>query len=330
MKLGTWLEKRRESWSELEALCDRLQSQRGSFRGRGADMARFSALYRGACSDLALADTYQLPIATIEYLHRLVGRAHNQLYRSQPFQSQRWLHSIFTYAPQQIFRDPCVKICSILFFGLFTLSAYMASSEERFPKYAEQILGTEMIEQMEEMYSKPLPGNLAHYLMAAAMYIKHNTSIGLQCFGLGPLILPTLSTLGFNAVYLGAVFGYMARADVESGTNFFQFVTAHGPFELTAIVLSAAAGLRLGVGLVMTLGLRRFDSLQVQARAALPVIMAAVILFFLAALTEGFISPSPLPYAAKAFWAIMSSTLMMFYFVVLGFPRAEEPVASGP
>ena len=61
----------------------------------------------------------------------------------------------------------------------------------------------------------------------------------------------------FNAISLGAAFGYMARPDVPAGENFFHFVTAHGPFELTAIVLSAGAGLRLGLSWMMTGGLTR-------------------------------------------------------------------------
>jgi hypothetical protein len=48
--------------------------------------------------------------------------------------------------------------------------------------------------------------------------------------------------------------------------------------------------------------------------------MVAVMLFFLAAFTEGFVSPSPLPYAAKALYAIGSASLLMFYFVILGYP----------
>ncbi len=84
---------------------------------------------------------------------------------------------------------------------------------------------------------KPTHGNLEHYVTMAAFYIRHNAGIGLQCFGFGPLIIPSLFTLGYNAVQLGAVFGYMARPDVDAGDNFFHFVTAHGPFELTAIAL---------------------------------------------------------------------------------------------
>jgi uncharacterized membrane protein SpoIIM required for sporulation len=111
---------------------------------------------------------------------------------------------------------------------------------------------------------------------------------------------------------------------VASGDHFLEFVTAHGPFELTAIALSAAAGLRLGLGLFVTRGLTRYDSLRKNALRAVPLIVAASLLFVLAAFTEGFISPSRLPYAIKAGWAIASSGLITFYFVVLGFPRSGD------
>lgn len=323
MRIAELLEKRRQGWLELERICDSLQGSRFPFVQRGSMVSRFSALYRAACTDLSMADQYQLPPATVEYLHRLVGRAHSQLYRSNPFAKNRWFHYMFQIAPQSIFRDPCVKVAFVVFFGLFTLSAILAWSNDAFPGYAERILGEKKIEMMEKSFSRPLEGNFDHFLINSGYYIIHNTGIGLQCFALGPLILPSLCALGFNAVDLGASFGYMARSEVEEGDVFFQFVTAHGVFELTAIALAAGSGLRLGVGLFATFGLRRLDSFRLNAERALPIIMASVVLFFMAAFTEGFISPSPLPYLVKASVAIFSSGLLMYYFVVLGYPRPE-------
>jgi len=46
-----------------------------------------------------------------------------------------------------------------------------------------------------------------------------------------------------------------------------------------------------------------------------------MVMFFMAALIEGFLSPSAAPYWLKVFVAIVSSSLLAFYFVVLGFPR---------
>jgi uncharacterized membrane protein SpoIIM required for sporulation len=321
MNIAKLLEKRQLQWRELEQLCSQMETRGRTQSGGAVGISRFATLYRSACADLALATAYQLPPTTVAYLHRLVGRSHNQLYRSTRSSYAEWFDIIFRQAPQQIFADPCVRIAALLFFGLFTLSMVMAQNSVAFPAFADTILGEAQIEMMEESFNEPLDRSMDHYIMMSGFYIQHNTSIGLQCFAAGIIILPAIVTLSYNAVVLGASFGYMARPDVASGENFFQFVTAHGPFELTAIALSAAAGLRMGLGLFMTSGYRRIDSLKLSARKAVPIVAASVMLFVLAAFTEGFISPSPLPYVFKALWAIMSSGLLMFYFVVLGFPR---------
>lgn len=323
MRAGELLERRRADWAELESLCDCFQSGKREAIKNGLTVARFAMLYRGTCSDLAMAERYQLPPITVEYLHRLVARAHNQLYRSQRFEWDQWWRVATVDAPRAIFSDYCVHVAAIIFFGLFTVSAILGNSEKLFPNYAAKIIGNEQLENFEKMYEKPLEGNFDSYVTSAAGYIQHNTSIGLNCFGKGPLIIPCIIELAYNAVVLGAVFGYMSRPNIECGEHFFQFVTAHGPFELTAIALSAAAGLRLGVGLVATAGLMRIESFKLHAIRSLPIICAAVTLFVLAAFTEGFLSPSSIPYAYKALWAILSSTAMTFYFVVLGFPRSE-------
>ena len=336
MNVAKLLEKRRVQWSELERLCDAMEmrgrtEKSGLKHHRGAEgIARFSTLYRAACADLALADAYQLPPGTVTYLHRLVARSHNQLYRANKFEPQSWSTILFEVAPQQIFADPCARIATIIFFGLFSLSMFLGMNEDMFPGFADRMVGSEMLSQLEESYSQPLNADPEHYVVSAGWYIQHNTGIGLRCFAYGILLIPCLLTLAFNAVSLGTMFGYMARPDVVGGDNFFEFVTAHGPFELTAIALAAAAGLRLGIGVFYTAGLTRRDSIRANAMKAVPIMAASVMLFILAAITEGFISPSPLPYVVKAIWSVLSSGLISFYFVVLGFPRDVLKVTPGP
>jgi uncharacterized membrane protein SpoIIM required for sporulation len=334
MNVAKLLEKRRVQWSELERLCDAMEirgrtDKSGFKHHRGAQgIARFSTLYRAACADLALADAYQLPPGTITYLHRLVARSHNQLYRADKFEPQRWSTVIFETAPKQIFSDPCVRVSTIVFFGLFALAMFLGRNDAMFPGFADRMVGTEQLSQLEDAYEKPLVGSLDHYVSMSGFYIMHNTGIGLRCFAYGILLIPCLLSLAYNAVALGTMFGYMARPDTVGGDNFFEFVTAHGPFELTAIALAAAAGLRIGLGLFYTNGLARTDSIRVNAFKAVPVMAASALLFTLAAFTEGFISPSPLPYLVKAVWSVLSSGLISFYFVVLGFPRETGELGS--
>lgn len=319
MKIGTYLKKRSENWSDLERLNDNIGTGKtGKLKGK--DAATFAQHYRNACSDLAMSSEHKLPVSTVRYLHNLVARSHNNLYGASAIAFRNLARQVFVVAPKKVLNDICVQISSVLFFGLFAAAALCAFSEESFPRFAERVLGDEQIEQLEEMYDQPISSQVgqAHYVYMSAFYIQHNTSIGLKCFGEGILILPCLYELISNAIVLGASFGYMARESSIGGENFLQFVTAHGPFELTAIALSAAAGLRLGIGLFVTKGLKRLESLKLAATDAVPIIMSAVVLFILAAFTEGCISPTGLPYIVKAFWAIASSFAMMIYFVVLG------------
>jgi uncharacterized membrane protein SpoIIM required for sporulation len=323
MKVIDLLEGRRRNWQELERLCDQVQAG-GSQRLPPAEVARFGALYRAACADLALSFAYQLPQNTVQYLHRLVGRAHNQLYRSRKFDFARWAEMLLLEVPKTIFRDRCVQIMFCVFWGLFILSAYLAYSKSAWPDFAEQVISQDGIQKLEEMYKSPIDGSGRsgdENMLMAGLYIKHNTSIGLQCFAWGLLVVPGMLVTMFNAITLGASFGYMARPDVAAGDNFFHFVTAHGPFELTAIVLSAGAGLRLGLSWMMTRGLSRSAALVNAGREVMPVVGAAMVMFFMAALIEGFLSPSAAPYWLKVGVAILSSSLLAFYFVVLGFPR---------
>ncbi|HEX5103435.1 MAG TPA: stage II sporulation protein M [Pirellulaceae bacterium] len=354
MKVVELLERRRKNWHELEMMCDGMQGgarpyHPGAVAGRvpgvmagtaavnavqmvqanttvlpAEQISRFGALYRAACADLALAYAYQLPQNTVAYLHRLVGRAHNQLYRSRRFEFRKWGEMLLFDVPKMIFNDRCVQAMFVVFWGLFILCAFLGYSKTAWPDFAEQVLGPEFIQQLEEMYKNPIDGSLRggdENMMMAGMYIQHNTSIGLQCFAWGLLVVPGLLMTMSNAIQLGTAFGYMARPDVPEGENFFHFVTAHGPFELTAIVLSAGAGLRLGLSWMITGGLSRGAALIQAGRQVIPVVGAAAAMFFMAALIEGFLSPSGAPYWLKVFVAILSSSLLAFYFVVLGFPR---------
>ena len=160
----------------------------------------------------------------------------------------------------------------------------------------------------------------------AGFYIQHNTSIGLQCFAYGLVLgVGGMFVTAFNAAYIGAVFGHMLTTPQRD--TFLTFVTAHGPCELTAIVLCSAAGMRLGFSLIRTEGLSREASLRAAGQQALPTIGVAVVLFFCAALIEGFLSPSAAPYWIKALVAVVSAGMIFGYIVVLGFPRSTADAA---
>jgi|TARA_B110000467_G_scaffold63839_1_gene58234 uncharacterized membrane protein SpoIIM required for sporulation len=320
MKVAEILAQRQHQWQELEELCNAVNWR--SAKRLGAErLSNFAALYRSVCADLALADSYNLPPDTVEYLHRLVGRAHSRLYRTRRFQFSAWIMVLIFDTPRQIFLDRYFWFMFIFFYGTFSVSAFLAFESTYFPDYHTQIVGEEALLSLEAMYTNPIGSTESGIGLKSDMagfYINHNTGIGLVCFVTGILIIPGIVTTLFNAAFLGAVFGYMARPDVPMTDNFFEFVTAHGPFELTAIMLAAAGGLRLGLSWVNTNGLTRKVSLQKAGRHSIPIIGLSILFFFFAAIIEGFISPSDLPYSFKAAIAISSALFIAFYILVLG------------
>jgi uncharacterized membrane protein SpoIIM required for sporulation len=264
----------------------------------------------------------------VQYLHRLTGKAHNLLYRRRRLDLQAVSDVLFQEVPQQIFRDRAVQVAFFVFWVLFILSAGLAYFKVQFPGYAEEIMGKEMVTQLETNFKNMPARSFEDNITMAGLYIWNNTGIGLKVFSWGLLVIPGLFELASNALILGAAFGYMARPEnADSGKHFYHFVTAHGPFELTAIVLSAGAGLKLGMSWIAPGNLARVDSMRKVGREALPIMGAAAVMFFLAAMIEGFISPFEissiewLNYGVKVAVSVLSTILLMFYFVVLGFPK---------
>ena len=76
---------------------------------------------------------------------------------------------------------------------------------------------------MEESFSEPLSGRSGQEnAVMASFYIYHNTGIGLKCFASGLLVIPGLIITLFNAVTLGAAFGYMAQDGCATGRELFR------------------------------------------------------------------------------------------------------------
>ena len=332
MRIVDRLARREATWRELDTLLRRLETplrrreknpdvvwiEPGApiepNRTRAEEVLRLGELYRAACADLMLAEAHDLPRDTVAYLHALVARGHNAVYRARGFKFSRWAGELFSTVPRRLRSDATLKISALVFFGSFLVFALLGAGR---PGFAEQIAGESMLESFEQMYQNTPSRGLRGDSVATGFYIQHNAGIGLQCFAWGLTFgLMTLYTLFSNAMILGVVFGYMARSPVSA--NFFTFVTAHAPFELTAIVFSGAAGLRLGWGLIQTRGQTRLASLRREAVGALPTVGAAVFLFILAAFLEGFVSASELPYRVKAAIACVSAALLLAYLALGG------------
>jgi uncharacterized membrane protein SpoIIM required for sporulation len=129
-----------------------------------------------------------------------------------------------------------------------------------------------------------------------------------------------------NGLLLGALFGLTAHYSMAGELG--GFVAAHGPLEITIILVSAAAGLGVARAMVAAGDRPRGEALRQAGRTALAVLLGVLPWLGLLGVVETWVSPSPeVPVAAKA---ALGLTLLALFWVAalnpfLGPPRQEDP-----
>ena len=151
----------------------------------------------------------------------------------------------------------------------------------------------------------------------AGFYVYNNVGIAFRCFATGVLFgLGSVFFLVYNGLFIGAVAGLVTAAG--HGKNLLTFTCTHGAFELTAIVISATAGMVMGYALVDTGGLTRFASLRARARDIAYLVLGAALMLLIAAGIEGFWSPSSVPARVKWGTAIAAYLFVILYLTLAG------------
>src|SRR5271170_2093042 len=84
MTLGAFVRKNRPHWQRLETMLGFIET-RGPRRTDRPFLRELSSLYRATTGDLAFAQTHYRGTTLLLFLHQLVARAHNQIYRPHRF-----------------------------------------------------------------------------------------------------------------------------------------------------------------------------------------------------------------------------------------------------
>jgi uncharacterized membrane protein SpoIIM required for sporulation len=146
-------------------------------------------------------------------------------------------------------------------------------------------------------------------------YIRNNIGVGFQCFAGGLAAgLGAIAALVFNGLFAGVIGGYLSAR--ELGAPFWSFVATHAAFELTAIVLAGAAGLRLGHAWLAPGRRTRLQALLAAARESIVIMYGVIAMLLIAAAIEAFWSsarwvPDEIKYGvAAACWLLVVGYLL--------------------
>ncbi|HEY7240736.1 MAG TPA: stage II sporulation protein M [Burkholderiales bacterium] len=284
------------------------------------------ARYRRLCQSLALAADRRYSPALVDRLNELALRGHHALYRNRGRQGQRVVEFMLGGFPELVRQEwRLVAAAAALFFGpLLALIGVL----QVYPDFVYYLLSPEQIASFHEMYdpaSKRLGMREADTnVVMFGFYIWNNVRIGFQTFAGGLAFgVGSIWFLGSNGVVIGAVAGYLT--EIGYARTFWSFVAGHSSFELIAIVLSGAAGLRLGLAVIAPGDVSRKAALVAAAKPAVRVMYGAALLFFIAAFVEAFWSPhTAIPFGAKIAAGVAGWMLLGSYFAFAGRARAAD------
>jgi uncharacterized membrane protein SpoIIM required for sporulation len=248
-------------------------------------------------------------------------RAHQYFYSSSRFVVWRLIYFVLIEFPQSVRRQArFFWISSALLFGpavVLGIVCYLNSD------FIYTLLPEDQVVEFESMYnpSAKILGRARESttnFMMFGFYIQHNISIGFSTFAGGLLLgIGTLVSLIFNGLIFGGLAGHLTQLGYIS--TFWPFVAAHSAFEITAICISGAAGLKLSYTLFAPGNRRRTDALKLAARDALPLVIGAAGMLVIAAFIEAFWSSSTyFDPTIKYGVAAVLWTLVFLYFLLAG------------
>jgi uncharacterized membrane protein SpoIIM required for sporulation len=289
----------RALWDELDAALTLLEggpkrSKWSSREAPDADPARVAALYRATCEHLALARARAYPVHLTERLEALTQRGHQAVYHRRSSSAARLSRLFLVDIPQAVRAHRAYMWVATLVFALplFVLGVITYFD----PGFVLTLNDAATVRQFDSMYSESGP-NIGRARSADTdwgmfgFYIMHNIGIAFQCFAGGVFFgIGSLFFLAFNGAFAGTVAGYLtARGHTET---FYSFVVTHGAFELTAIVISGAAGLALGHALLAPGRHTRVQALRRAAADAVLLLYLVIAMLVIAAAVEAFWSSS--------------------------------------
>jgi uncharacterized membrane protein SpoIIM required for sporulation len=276
--------------------------------------------YRRICYALALAQDRRYSPDLVDRLNRLALRGHHALYQNRRRQSARVVEFLLGGFPRLVRAEWRVVVAAgLLFFGPLAL---LIGALQLYPEFVHYLLAPEQIAQFHSMYD---PGNKRLGMREAdtslamfGFYIWNNVRIGFQTFAGGLAFgVGSVWFLGANGIIIGATAGYLTQ--VGYSQTFWSFVAGHSSPELLAIVISGAAGLRLGLALIAPGGLSRKAALMAAAKPAVRLMYGAALMFMFAAFVEAFWSPlAGLPFELKIGVGLAGWALALAYFVLAG------------
>jgi uncharacterized membrane protein SpoIIM required for sporulation len=280
---------RRKIWDELEARLGAVRRQARSLSHE--DLEQIAIQYRQVLHDHALIDARYPGTGAAARLRRLALQGTHFLHQhhgSHRLSLPYFFGTLFPRAFQQHLRPLGLAVSLFLVATIFGLG--MAAAQ---PAVGALILGPERIAGLKEghLWTEALTTTVPPSY-SSSFIATNNMSVGLAAWVLGATAgLGSIYVLLLNGLMLGSIFGITMH--YRMAPALLEFIAAHGPLELTLIMVCSAAGLGLAGALVIAEDRPRWQVLRERTRSSLLLLLGCLPWFLVLGLVEALVSPSP-------------------------------------
>lgn len=279
--------------------------------------------YRQATTHLAQAQARGDQELTRQ-LTALVAEAYGSIHGPRP-RSKRALRRFFTETfPAAVWWHRRFIVVSALLFLVpaVTIGAWMAVSADAVQASAPQSVRDAYLERDFEAYYSSEPA--AQF--ATEVFIN-NIQVAILAFAMGILLcLPTAWVLVSNGALIGLAGGLFTAAG--RWEHFWGLITPHGLLEVSAIIVSGAAGFALGWSVIAPGDQTRRASVAEAGMRSVVVVVGLIMAFLVAGLIEGFVTGSDLHTAIRVGIGVASLVGFAAWVLLLGPPAARRGLSG--
>lgn len=319
MTPARFLETRAKAWNRLETIVSKA-SKRGIRTLDDQELHELTRLYPAVAIDVARARMYKIDPMTQRRINQIAISAHGLLYRRKNVRYLRMIWEFFLDSYPKLFRRlwPYIALATTMFI-VSVLGAYVGTRLKPSNAYLFVPGQLDLTDEDPGVSSKDISERFRHIPKPpmAAGIMANNISVAFNAFALGITAgVGTCYVLIFNSMMLGGFAGHFANHGLSY--EFWSFIAPHGVLEIFAILVSAGAGLRLGLSFTIPGQLKRGASLRVGAIDAVLLVLGTIPMFVVAGIIEGFITPTYIPGVIKILLGVFVAFLTIAYLLLAG------------
>ena len=309
MKEVSFIRQNIEKWKSLEKIVDDAASH---------NPVELADAYTDITTDLSFSRSHYPDSRITIYLNSLALALHNHLYKTKKEKASRLLTFWTQEVPDAINLSHKELLYSFLIFVISVAIGVISTIND--DSFVRLIAGNDYIDMTLRNIENGTPMAVYGSEPELTMFLNitfNNIKVSFIVFALGIFTgFGTGGALFYNGVMLGAIQTFFFQNGV--GIESMQAIWLHGTLEVSAIIITGAAGLALGNGWLFPGTYSRVYAFRQGAKRGLKIVIGLVPMFLVAGFIESYVPHyTELSIFMRFYIIFISYATVAFYYIVI-------------